>query len=143
MTVRKKHADALRSAMEQLLTGDKGTTNGQLTWTNVHLRADVAKATANRAHDVKAEWKAKLEELARTAAESKAAEKIEAPASEHSVASGLRATIRIMADHIQALTITVDDLTERLRHSEAATAELSRRLTRANGGNVISYPGKS
>jgi hypothetical protein len=140
MTVRKKHADALRSAMEQLLTGDKGTTNGQLTWTNVHLRADVAKATAN---DVKAEWKAKLEELARTAAESKAAEKIEAPASEHSVASGLRATIRIMADHIQALTITVDDLTERLRHSEAATAELSRRLTRANGGNVISYPGKS
>lgn len=143
MTVRNKHSDALRSAMEQLLNGDRGTTNGQLTWTNVHLRANVAKATANRAHDVKAEWKAKLVELARTVPESKAAEKIEAPASEHSVASGLRATIRIMADHIQALTITVDDLTERLRHSESAAAEMKLKLSRANGGNVITYPGKA
>jgi hypothetical protein len=127
--------------MDRLLAGDKGTTDGKLTWTNVHLLAGVPKATANRAAEIKSEWKQKLQERKKLA---KASEIATAPGvpgpevvSRQQILVGLRTTIRIMANHIQVLFITVEDLKTKLRQREDTIKELQEQLAQATGQNIV------
>lgn len=138
MPIRTKAAEALRAAMHRLLAGDAGSTDGRLTWANVHGLAGVPKATADRATDVKAEWK---QRLAARRAEAKPVTATETD-DEHvfrraETAAGLRQTIRIMADHIQALTLAVEDLEAMVNDRDRIIADLRGDLARATGANIV------
>ena len=48
----------LRDAMQRLLTGKAKRTDGRLTKSNLHIEADVSRATMNRATTILADWDA-------------------------------------------------------------------------------------
>jgi hypothetical protein len=144
MGVRKKKVEALRAAMELLLSGERRITNGDLTWVNVHTEAGVPKATADRAHDVKQEWKDALSRRVRPA-QSAVYPQNEAEASEEENSTsrtirGLRNTTHIMANHIQALVLAVERLEVMLQVRDETIASLHRQLADATGSNVIPLP---
>ncbi|MFE5109462.1 hypothetical protein [Streptomyces sp. NPDC056663] len=56
MTVSPKTEQALRDAMERLLTSNPQHTDGKLTKNNLCREAQVSRATMNRATDLLAEW---------------------------------------------------------------------------------------
>jgi phage shock protein A len=147
--VKKRNVDALRAAMQLLLAGNKRLTNGALTWTNVHTEANVPRATANRAVEVKQEWTDALRELAR--AESAAGDGVRPGAEQggkdddeedgkSKTIRGLRETIRIMADHIQALTVAIHQLEVAIKEREATIEILHHELASSKGSNIIPLP---
>ncbi|MDI9847631.1 hypothetical protein QM467_06095 [Rhodoblastus sp. 17X3] len=82
-----------------------------LTWNNVCATAGVPRATASRAIDIIAEWKASVAALRSQAASPK--ERGPTSSIEHKAArdaviiAALRQTVRTMGDHIQALTLAL------------------------------------
>ena len=116
MAIRPAAAAALRDAMAHLLAGEHRRTNGRLTWTNVYTEAGVPRATAARAHDLIAEWQDALKRCAPASAARVPAEEahaLKAQLAERARANAetvknLRATIRTMANHIQALTLALE-----------------------------------
>lgn len=104
MALRANHAEALRLAMRRLIGGDAGQTDGTLTWTNVYTLAEVPKATAYRASELRDEWAALVKARRELAAAGAAAKKVpDSP-------TALRRTMKIMANHIQALSLAVAEL---------------------------------
>lgn len=118
MAVKENTQFALRQAIQRLLEGKSIKTDGELTWNNVCTEAEVARSTAARAADVIAEWKAAL------AARKEENLIVAFPDDPHTLPSdvlrksvinlsprqiheGLRKTIRIMGNHIQALTLAL------------------------------------
>lgn len=116
MAIRPAAAVALHDAIARLLAGERRRTDGRLTWINVCTEAGVPRATAARAHDLIAEWQDGLKrrapvDAARVPAEE--ARALKAQLAERARANAetvknLRATIRIMANHIQALTLALE-----------------------------------
>lgn len=53
---------ALRAAMQRLLSGRQRHTDGRLTKNNLYREAQVSRATMNRAKDLLAEWDARVAE---------------------------------------------------------------------------------
>jgi hypothetical protein len=123
--------------MDRLLAGDKGRTNGAKTWSNVYRLAGVAKATANRAADLREEWKRKVREHELAAARPGANEIKRKGPTQAQVVDGLRETARRMAEHIQALSVTVDRQEQAIRDRDAIIADLRRRLALASGITIV------
>ncbi|WP_328619073.1 MULTISPECIES: hypothetical protein [unclassified Streptomyces] len=59
MTVSTKTEQALRDAMERLLSGQSQHTDGKLTKNNLCREAEVSRATMNRATEILTEWDAR------------------------------------------------------------------------------------
>ncbi|MFD9574552.1 hypothetical protein ACFWBI_32615 [Streptomyces sp. NPDC059982] len=59
MTVSTKTEQALRDAMERLLSGQSQHTDGKLTKNNLCREAEVSRATINRATEILIEWDAR------------------------------------------------------------------------------------
>lgn len=116
MSVRPAAATALRAAMTRLLAGEAQRTDGKLTWSNVIAEAGVPRATAARAKDIIAEWQEALQQRGPAASLGKQddvralkAELEEKARANAQTVKGLRDTIRTMANHIQALTLALDE----------------------------------
>ena len=117
MQIKPAATTALRTAMARLLASESQRTNGKLTWVNVFTEAGVPRATAARAKDIIAEWQEALQRRAEigsppVAAEEARALKLELTKRARTNAETvkeLRDTIRIMANHIQALTLAVHE----------------------------------
>lgn len=67
MTVSSKAEQALRDAMERLLSGKPNRTDGALTKNNLWREAGVSRATMNRATSALAEWDSRVDESPTTA----------------------------------------------------------------------------
>jgi len=111
MAVRK--ADALRAAMERLLAGKpiriKDSWDGKRTWENVRKEADVPRSTAARARDVIKEWEDRTGQATIPAKETSSDIPHPTQPSPHETNRNLRETVRILANHVQALTIALED----------------------------------
>lgn len=135
MAIKESSRAALREAVAVILAGNPVKTDRELTWNNVCVEAEVPRSTAARAADVIAEWKAaRAEYLAKTETAHANAPRAES-VTENSrslslvkVNDGLRNTIRVMANHIQALTLA-------LRQKEALIAQL--RKQSVSDGKVV------
>lgn len=121
---------ALKAAMERLLTGRPERTNGALTIANLAREAGVSRATANRADDLLAKFRAA--EAGQLRSSPKALkERIRALEAELRAVRGaeiaeLRALVRTLAQHIQVLTLQVaerDAVIEGLRAGLARPQE--------------------
>lgn len=62
MTVSPQHRRQLRLAIDGVLDGTLTTSDGKLTWKSVAALAGVSKATADRAVDLRAEFRRRLHE---------------------------------------------------------------------------------
>ncbi len=124
----------LRAAMDRLCDGTSTHTDGQLTVSNLAKEAGVSRATANRAQAVLAEFHN------RTIAIQETPEKLpglhdqrrelerrltQMTAEKNQVIAGLQATVTLLAQQIQALTLE----NERLRAN----------MTRS-GSNITEWP---
>lgn len=139
MPVKKSTAEALRAAMQRLLGGKPLHTDGSLIWNNVWREAGVSRATAGRAEDIIEEWKTKLRERAADGnvepTPTEAIRELERKLEEKARASketneALRGTIRVMANHIQALTLA-------LRQKEAIIEQLTADLAKAGVSSTV------
>jgi hypothetical protein len=118
--------------MTRLLAGETQRTDGKLTWNNVIAEAGVPRASAARAKDIIAEWQEALQQRGSTANLDKQndvralkAELEERARANAETVNGLRDTIRTMANHIQALTLALDErdrIIADLRTSHAGAA---------------------
>lgn len=150
MAVKTSTAEALRSAMRRLVNGAAIHTGGELTWENVWREAGVPRATANRATDVKAEWKELLEVRAddpnavKTVGEKvrELQQKLDEKDRESAETNkGLRNTINIMANHIQALTLALRKAEEDAKGIRTEMARLQAELAQGVS-NVTSLPSR-
>lgn len=111
MAVNKDNAKALRGAMATLLAMAPQDGMHTLTWNNVCAAAGVPRPTAARATDLIAEWKVSVESLRNQAGLTKKSGKSEAPVEKEvrdtETIRVLRDTVRMMANHIQALTLAM------------------------------------
>jgi hypothetical protein len=114
MTVNATTNAALQAAMERLLSGKPQRTDGRLTISNLATEAGVSRATANRATVMLAEFRTTVEKLNGRRFSPRALkgrikeleeEILEARRTETSEMKELRATAKVMAQHIQILTL--------------------------------------
>lgn len=144
MAIKPAAARALCDAMERLLQGKPLRTDGRLTWVNVYTEACVPRATAARAKDLIESWQNALNARSDGHASPVPAEELialksemEAKASQAAAThKGLRATIRTMANHIQALSLVLEGREEQISSLRAQVSSLQAQLA-ALGGNVI------
>ncbi|MER9134033.1 MULTISPECIES: hypothetical protein [unclassified Mesorhizobium] len=106
-----KSEAALRAAMERLLDGRPDRTDGALTVSNLAREASVSRATANRAVDLLAEFRA-AEARHRRSSPQALKDRVRSLEAELRAVRGaemaeLRALTRTLAQHIQVLTLQV------------------------------------
>ncbi|MER8785508.1 hypothetical protein NKH60_30580 [Mesorhizobium sp. M1006] len=106
-----KSEAALRAAMERLLDGRPDRTDGALTVSNLAREASVSRATANRAVDLLAEFRA-AEARHRRSSPQALKDRVRSLEAELRAVRGaemaeLRALTRTLAEHIQVLTLQV------------------------------------
>jgi hypothetical protein len=112
----------LRDAMDRLCNGTSQRTNGQLTVSNLAKEAGVSRATANRAEAMLAEFHNRIMALQETPEklpglrdQNRELERRLAlvTAEKNQIIAGLQATVTLLAQQVQALTLE----NERLRTS--------------------------
>jgi len=140
-----KSEAALRAAMARLLDGRPERTDGALTVANLAREAGVSRATANRAADLLAEFRA-AEACHRRSSPQALKQRIRTLEAELRAVRGvemaeLRTLTRTLAQHIQMLTLQVADrdavitrLQDELAQSREATIIPLRRLPRDGAG---------
>src|SRR6266851_125841 len=126
----------LQAAMDQLCNGTSQRTNGQLTVSNLAKEAGVSRATANRAEAVLAEFHN------RTSAFAEAPEKLpglrdqnrelerrlaQVTAEKNQIIADLQATVALLAQQVQALTLENERLRTNVAKSAGNVTELPRR----------------
>ena len=129
-----KSEAALRVAMERLLDGRPERTDGALTVSNLAREAGVSRATANRAIDLLAEFRA-AEVRHRRSSPQALKERVRFLEAELRAVRGaemteLRALTRTLAQHIQVLTLQVAERDE-------AIVGLQNELARSNEAKVV------
>jgi hypothetical protein len=129
-----KSEAALRAAMVRLLDGRPERTDGALTVSNLAREAGVSRATANRAVDVLAEFRA-AEARHRRSSPRALKERVRALEAELRAVRGaemaeLRAFARTLAQHIQVLTLQVAE-------RDAAIDGLREELVRSGNTRVV------
>lgn len=140
-----KSEAALRAAMARLLDGRPERTDGALTVANLAREAGVSRATANRAADLLAEFRAAEGRQQRSSPKA-LKQRIRTLEAELRAARGvemaeLRALTRTLAQHIQMLTLQVAErdaviarLQDELAQSREATIIPLRRPARDGSG---------
>jgi hypothetical protein len=129
-----KSEAALRAAMARLLDGQPERTDGVLTISNLAREAGVSRATANRAVDLLAEFRA-AEARHRRSSPRALKDRVRSLEAELRAVRGaemaeLRALTRTLAQHIQVLTLQVAE-------RDAVIAGLQDELTRSNEAKVV------
>ena len=129
-----KSEAALRAAMARLLDGRPERTDGALTVSNLAREAGVSRATANRAADLLAEFRA-AEARHRQFSPRALKERVRALEAELRVVRGaeiaeLRGLARTLAQHIQVLTLQVAE-------RDAVIAGLQYELDRSREAKVV------
>jgi hypothetical protein len=112
-TVSPATAAALEEAMERLLGGRPVRSDGALTVANLAREAGVSRATANRAADILGRFRARtapapgedLPAALRDKIRTLTAQVAEIKRREHQEIAALRATVKTLAQHVQALTL--------------------------------------
>ena len=132
--IESKSEAALRAAMKRLLAGRPERTDGALTIMNLAREAGVSRATANRAGDLLAEFRA-AEARQRRSSQQALKERIRTLEAELRAVRGaeiadLRALARTLAQHIQVLTLQVAE-------RDAVIDGLRQELARSGGARVI------
>jgi len=129
-----KSQAALRAAMKRLLDGRPERTDGALTVANLAREAGVSRATANRAVDLLAEFRAAEARYRRSSPQALKVRvrslEAELRAVRGAEMAELRALTRALAQHIQVRTLQV---TER----DAVIAGLQDELARSNEAKVV------
>jgi hypothetical protein len=125
---------ALRAAMARLLDGRPERTDGALTVANLAREADVSRATANRAADLLAEFRA-AEARERRSSPQALKQRIRTLEAELRAVRGaelaeLRRLNRTLAQHIQMLTLQVAE-------RDAVITRLQDELAQSQEANVI------
>lgn len=125
---------ALRAAMARLLDGRPERTDGALTVSNLAREAGVGRATANRAVDLLAEFRA-AEARHRRSSPQALKDRVRSLEAELRAVRGaemaeLRALTRALAQHIQVLTLQVAERDE-------VIAGLQDELARSNEAKVV------
>jgi chromosome segregation ATPase len=129
-----KSEASLRAAMERLLDGRPERTDGALTVTNLAREAGVSRATANRAGDLLAQFRA-AEARHRRSSPQALKKRMRALEAELRAVRGaelaeLRALVRTLAQHIQVLTLQVAE-------RDAVIEGLQEELARSGDAKVI------
>ncbi len=129
-----KSEAALRAAMARLLDGRPEHTDGALTVSNLAREAGVSRATANRAADLLAEFRA-AEVRHRQSSPRALKERVRALEAELRAVRGaeiaeLRGIARTLAQHIQVLTLQVAE-------RDAVIAGLRDELDRSREAKVV------
>jgi hypothetical protein len=132
--IESKSEAALRAAMKRLLAGRPERTDGALTIMNLAREAGVSRATANRAGDLLAEFRA-AEARQRRSSQQALKERIRTLEAELRAVRGaeiadLRALARTLAQHIQVLTLQVAE-------RDAVIDGLRQELARSGDARVI------
>lgn len=129
-----KSEAALRAGMARLLDGRPERTDGALTVSNLAREAGVSRATANRAVDLLAEFRA-AEARHRRSSPQALKDRVRSLEAELRAVRGaemaeLRALTRTLAQHIQVLTLQVAERDE-------VIAGLQDELARSNEAKVV------
>jgi hypothetical protein len=130
-------ADALEEAMQRLLEGRPVRTDGALTVANLAREAGVSRATANRATDILARFRARLDPSGGADLPAAMRDKIriltaqvaELKGREHQEMTDLRATVSTLAQHVQALTLENQALRSALEQDAGIARISGRRAT--------------
>jgi len=118
----------LREAMDHLLSGTSQRTDGQLTVSNLAKEAGVSRATANRAEAVLAEFHNQTialqetpEKLPSLRDQNRELERrlAQVTVEKNQIIAGLQATVTLLAQQVQALTLE----NERLRTSTVRSVD--------------------
>src|SRR5712692_3833180 len=126
----------LRDAMDRLCNGTSQRTNGQLTVSNLAKEAGVSRATANRAEAVLAEFHNRTVALAETPEklpglrdQNRELERRLAhmTTEKNQAIAGLQATVTLLAQQVQALTLENERLRMSMMRSVDNITELPRR----------------
>ena len=136
MAVSPRTEQKLRAAMDRLCNGTSARTNGQLTVSNLAKEAGVSRATANRAEAVLAEFHNRTIALQETPErlpglrdQNRELERrlAQVTAEKNQVIAGLQATVTLLAQQIQALTLENERLCTSTVRSVDNVTELPRR----------------
>lgn len=126
----------LREAMEHLLNGTALQTDGQLTVSNLAKEAGVSRATANRAEAVLAEFHNRIvvlretpEKLPGLRDQNRELEHrlVQMTSEKNQIIADLQATVTLLAQQIQALTLENERLRTGVARSLGNITELPRR----------------
>jgi len=136
MTVSLKTEHKLRDAMDRLCNGTSQRTNGQLTVSNLAKEAGVSRATANRADTVLAEFHNRIiafqetpEKLPGLRDQNRELERrlAQVTAEKNQIIADLQATVALLAQQVQALTLENERLRTNVAKSVGNVTELPRR----------------
>lgn len=136
MTVSLSTERKLRDAMDRLCNGTSQCTNGQLTVSNLAKEAGVSRATANRAEAVLAEFHNRTialqeipEQLPGLRDQNRALEHrlAQTMTEKNQIIADLQATVTLLAQQIQALTLENERLRTSAMRSVGNVTELSHR----------------
>ena len=126
----------LRAAMDRLCNGTSQRTNGQLTVSNLAKEARVSRATANRAEAVLAEFHKRIvafqetpEKLPGLRDQNRELERrlVKVTSEKNQIIAGLQATVTLLAQQVQALTLENERLRPSAMRSAGNVTELPRR----------------
>jgi uncharacterized coiled-coil DUF342 family protein len=126
----------LRAAMDRLCNGTSQRTNGQFTVSNLAKEAGVSRATANRAEAVLVEFHNRMiafqetpEKLPGLRDQNRELERrlAQVTAEKNQIIAGLQATVTLLAQQIQALTLENERLRASTGRSVDNVTELPRR----------------
>jgi DNA-binding MurR/RpiR family transcriptional regulator len=130
-------AGALEEAMQRLLEGRPARTDGALTIANLAREAGVSRATANRATDILARFRGRLDQAdgddlpatLRDKIRTLTAQAAELRRRENQEVTDLRATVSTLAQHVQALTLENQALRSALEKDAGIPRISGRRAT--------------
>jgi hypothetical protein len=126
----------LRAAMDRLCNGISLHTNGQLTVSNLTKEAGVGRATANRAEAVLADFHNRIVALQETPEkfpglrdQNRELEHrlVQMTTEKNQIIADLQATVTLLAQQIQALTLENEQLRTSMARSVGNVTELARR----------------
>jgi hypothetical protein len=126
----------LRDAMERMCSGTSRYTDGQLTVSNLAKEAGVSRATANRAEAVLVEFHNRITTLQETPEklpglrdQNRELERrlAQVTIEKNQVIAGLQATVNLLAQQVQALTLENEQLRLSATRSASNVTELLRR----------------
>ncbi len=136
MTVSLTTERKLRDAMDRLCNGTSQRTNGQLTVSNLAKEAGISRATANRAEAVLAEFHNRIiafqetpEKLPGLRDQNRELERrlAQVTAEKNQIIADLQATVALLAQQVQALTLENERLRTNVAKSAGNVTELPRR----------------
>ena len=136
MAVSLRTEQKLRAAMDRLCNGTSQRTNGQFTVSNLAKEAGVSRATANRAETVLIEFHNRMiafqetpEKLLDLRDQNRELERrlAQVTAEKNQIIAGLQATVTLLAQQVQALTLENERLRTSMVRSVDNVTELPRR----------------